>query len=102
MEAISVSAAFSIIALLLTFLGLRHNMRSDYVQSLERRLALAEERAERAEEGHDKCDEDKEALKRVIESSERENNQKDRLISELYSEIRNKDRQIRTLGGTPQ
>lgn len=88
--------------MLLTIVGQRFRMSGDYVAALERRLELAEKRAEDSQEGHEKCDEDKEALKRVLEASVRENNQKDRLISDLYSEIRQKDRQIRNLGGTPQ
>lgn len=100
MEGLGVGLGIAVASLLLTIVGQRFHMSSDYVQAMERRLALAEKRADDAQEGHDKCDEDKEALKRVLEDSEREKNQKDRLISDLYAEIRNKDRQITKLGGS--
>lgn len=88
--------------MLLTIVGQRFRMSGDYVAALERRLSMAEKRAEDAEGGHDKCDEDKEALKRVIEASERERSRLERDNYDLLEELRQKERQIRSLGGTPQ
>jgi chromosome segregation ATPase len=90
MEGVGIGVLISLASLLLTGVGLHWKRDSDYVAGLERRIDLGDQTTERLEE-------DVKTLKAALGSSERQRNQQDRLISDLYAEIREKDREIARL-----